>query len=135
MQQVAEDDAASTITLQFRKTWSQNRFDIYCCEDYAVNALQAPESKPKAPSARPSNNKLSSNRSGSRFLRNPNFRNPNPQGNFRPRFPAPPQKKPMTPEMKKFMSCVTTVARRDTITRSALQRRSNNQRDPSRFKK
>ena len=103
VQQVAEDDAASTNS-SISEDVEPKPFDIYCCEDYAVNALQAPEAKPRAP--QPVQQQQPFRQPFRKpFPGNPNFRNPNPQGNFRPRFPGPQQRRPMTPEMKKFVVC------------------------------
>ena len=105
VKQTQEDDDTASNYSSISEDVEPKAYEIYCCEDYAVNALQPQDNKPRAaappPQQQPFRQPFKKPFQGNQN----NFRNAAPQGNFRPRFPGPPQRKPMNPEMKKFVVC------------------------------
>ena len=103
----AEDDTVSTYST-ISEDVEPKPYDIYCNEEYGVNAVQTQDPKPRAPAPVQQQQQQQPFRQP---FKKPfpgqqgNFRNAAPQNNFRPRFQGAPQRKPLTPEMKKFVVC------------------------------
>ena len=100
-----EEDNVSTYS-SISEDVEPKPYDIYCCEDYAVNALQGQDMKPKAQVPAPAQQQPFRQPFKKPFVQNQNnFRNGAPQNTFRPQFPGAPQRKPANPEHKKFVVC------------------------------
>ena len=104
-QTVPEEDNVSTYST-ISEDVEPKPFDIYCCEEYAVNALQGQDMKPRAQVPPPAQQQPFRQPFKKPFMANQNnFRNGAPQNTFRPRLQGAPQRKPVTQEHKKFVVC------------------------------
>ena len=103
VKQTTPDDEAVSNYSTISEDVEPKPYEIYCCEEYTVNAVYPQDDKPKAsaPAQQPFRQPFKKPFMGNQN----NFRNAAPQGNFRPRFPGPPQRKPMNPDLKKFIVC------------------------------